>query len=120
MFLWGEKVEGEKCISAQGSSVKGGRQQSSTTGPKVKGWGPLFSGRGPLNMGGLVNDTTPAVFVLYIISTLWVSEHGPYLFVHYLLSEVHTLNIISFFKKMNKINTIFYVDLGLIEMLCRW
>ena len=60
MFLSGEKLEGEKCISAQGSSVKGSSQQSSTFGPKVKGGGPLFSGQGPLIMGGLVNDTTPA------------------------------------------------------------
>ena len=59
MFLSGEKVEGEKCISAQGSSVKGSSQQSSTPGPKVKGEGPLFSGQGPFIMGGLVNDTTP-------------------------------------------------------------
>ena len=59
MFLWGEKVEGEKCISAQGSSDKGSSQQSSTSGPKVKGGGPLFSGRGPLIMGRLVNNTTP-------------------------------------------------------------
>ena len=59
MFVWGEKVEGEKCISAQGSSVKGSSQQSSTSGLKVKGGGPLFSGRGPFIMGGgLVNDTT--------------------------------------------------------------
>ena len=52
MFLSGEKVEGEKCISAQGSCVKGSSQQSSTPGPKVKGGGPLFSGQGPLIMGG--------------------------------------------------------------------
>ena len=50
MFLWGEKVEGEKYISAQGWSVKGSSQQSSTSGLKVKG-GPLFSGLGPLIMG---------------------------------------------------------------------
>ena len=59
MFLSGEKLEGEKCISVQGSSVKGSSQQSSSSGPKVKGGDPLFSGRGPLNLGGLVNDTTP-------------------------------------------------------------
>ena len=41
----------EKCISAQGSSVKGSSQQGSTSGPKVKGGGPLFSGQGPLIMG---------------------------------------------------------------------
>ena len=44
---------------AQGSSVKGSSQQSSTSFPKVKGGGPLFSGPGPLITGGLVNDTTP-------------------------------------------------------------
>ena len=61
MFLWGEKVEGERCMSAEGSSVKVSSQQSSTSGPKFKGGGPLFSGWGPLIMGGgLVNDTTPA------------------------------------------------------------
>ena len=59
MFLSREKVEGERCMSAEGSSVKGSSQQSSTSGPKVKGGGPLFSGPGPLIMGGLVNDTTP-------------------------------------------------------------
>ena len=60
MFLSGEKVDGEKCISAQGSSVKGSSQQSSTPGPKVKGGGPLFSGQGPFFTGGwLVNNTTP-------------------------------------------------------------
>ena len=52
MFLSGEKLEGEKCISAQGSSVKGSSQWSSTSGPKVKGEDPLFLGRGPLIMGG--------------------------------------------------------------------
>ena len=40
-------------MSAQGSSVKGSSQQSSTSVPKVKGGGPLFSGRGPLIMGGV-------------------------------------------------------------------
>ena len=52
MFLSGKKLEGEKCISAQGSSVKGSSQPSSTSGPKVKGGDPLFSGQGPLIMGG--------------------------------------------------------------------
>ena len=42
MFLSGEKLEGEKCISAQGSSVKGSSQQSSTSGPKVKGGACYF------------------------------------------------------------------------------
>ena len=32
----------------------------STSGPKGKGGGLLFSGPGPLITGGLVNDTTPA------------------------------------------------------------
>ena len=51
MFLSGERVEGQRCISAEGSSVKGSNQQSSTSGPKVKGGGPLFSGPGPLIIG---------------------------------------------------------------------
>ena len=46
-------------MSAEGSSVKVSSQQSSTSFPKVKGGGPLFSGLGPLITGGLVNDTTP-------------------------------------------------------------
>ena len=54
MFLSGEKVEGEKYISAQSSSVKGSSQQSSTSGPKVKGGGPLFSSRSPLIGEGAV------------------------------------------------------------------
>ena len=62
MFLSGEKVEGEKVHISSGSSVKGSSQQSSTSGPEVKGGGPLFSGQGPLIMGGLVNDTTPISF----------------------------------------------------------
>ena len=49
----------ERCMTAEGSSVKGSSQQSSTSFPKVKGGGPLFSGPGPLITGGLVNDTTP-------------------------------------------------------------
>ena len=52
MFLLGERVEEESCMSAEGSSVKNSSQQSSTSGPKVKGGGPLFSGPGPLIMGG--------------------------------------------------------------------
>ena len=59
MFLLGEKIEGEKCMSAEGSSVEGSSQQRSTSLPKVKGGGPLFSGPGPLITGGLVNNTTP-------------------------------------------------------------
>ena len=59
MFLLGEKIEGERCMSAEGSGVKGISQQSSNSFPGVKGGGPLFSGRGPLITGGLVNDTTP-------------------------------------------------------------
>ena len=51
MFLSGEKLEGERCISAEGLSVKGSSEHSSTYGPKVKGAGPLFSGRGHLLQG---------------------------------------------------------------------
>ena len=51
MFLLGEKIEGERCMSTEGSSVKGSSQQSSTSFPKVKGRGPLFSGLGPLIRG---------------------------------------------------------------------
>ena len=58
MFLLGEKIEGERCMSAEGT-LKDSSQQSSTSFPKVKGGGPLFSGPGPLITGGLVNDTTP-------------------------------------------------------------
>ena len=61
MFLLGEKIKGERCMSVEGSSVKGSSQQSSTSFPKVKGGGPLFSGLGPLIIGGLVNDTTLAL-----------------------------------------------------------
>ena len=60
-FLSGEKIELERCMSAEGSSVKGNSQQSSTSFPKVKGGGPLLSGRGPLITGGLVNDTTQEI-----------------------------------------------------------
>ena len=62
MFLSGEKIKGERYMSAEGSSVKGSSQQSSTSFPKVKGGGPLFSGPGPLITGGLVNDTTPVIY----------------------------------------------------------
>ena len=58
MFLLGEKIKGERCMSAEGSSVKGSSQQSSTSFPWVKGGGLLFSGWDPLITGGLVNDTT--------------------------------------------------------------
>ena len=53
-----------KCISAQGSHVKGTIQQSSTSGPKVKGGGPITFRPGPTYYGGgggLVNDTTPVL-----------------------------------------------------------
>ena len=46
-------------MSAEGSSVKDSSQQSSTSGPKVKGEGSLFHllcGGGGV---GLVNDTAP-------------------------------------------------------------
>ena len=39
-------------MSAEGSSVKGSSQQSETSGPKVKGGGPLFSGLAHLLWGG--------------------------------------------------------------------
>ena len=70
MFLLGEKVEGEKRISAQGSSVKGSSQQSSTPGPKVKGGGPLFSGWAHLLWGGGVGKRyyTPILETLALTS----------------------------------------------------
>ena len=52
MFLSGEKIEGERCMSAECSSVKAGSQQSSIPFPWVKGGGPLFLGWGPLITGG--------------------------------------------------------------------
>ena len=52
MFLSGERVDRERCMSAEGSSVKGSSQQSSTSGPKVKEGDPLFSSPGPLIIGG--------------------------------------------------------------------
>ena len=47
MFLSGEKIEGERCMSAEGSSVKGSSQQSSISFPKVKegGQGPRVGKR---------------------------------------------------------------------------
>ena len=59
MFLSGEKIKGERCMSAESSGIKGSSQQSSTSFPKVKEGGLLFSGPGPLITGGLVDDTTP-------------------------------------------------------------
>ena len=53
MFLSGKKIKGERYMSAEGSSVKGSSLQSSTSFPKVKGGGPLFSGLGPLITGGV-------------------------------------------------------------------
>ena len=52
MFLSGEKVEGERCMSADGSSVKGSSQQSFTFGPKVKGGAHYFQVRAHLLLGG--------------------------------------------------------------------
>ena len=52
MFLRGEKVEGERCMSAEGLSVKGSSNQSWTSDPQLLVGGPLFSGPGPLIMGG--------------------------------------------------------------------
>ena len=57
-------------MSAEGSSVKGSTGQSWTSGPKVKGQGPLFpllSGLGHW-VGGLKNDTTPGFGQLSAIS----------------------------------------------------
>ena len=71
MFLSREKIEGERSMSAEGSSVKGSSYQSSTSFPKVKGEGPLFSGPGPLITGGLVNDTTPGLPTLKIDKTFF-------------------------------------------------
>ena len=47
----GEGRRGKVHISS-GLNFKGSSQQSSTSSPKVKGGGPLFSGQGPLIMGG--------------------------------------------------------------------
>ena len=66
----GEREEGQRCMSAEGSSVKGSTGQSWTSGPKVKGQGPLFplfSGLGHW-VGGLKNDTTPGFGQLSAIS----------------------------------------------------
>ena len=46
-------------MSAEGSSVTSNSQQSSSSFPKVKGGGPLFSGWGRLITGELVNNTSP-------------------------------------------------------------
>ena len=58
MFLLGEKIEGESCMSAEGSSVKGSSQQSSTSFPWFKGGGPVIFRPGPIYYRGFVNDTT--------------------------------------------------------------
>ena len=52
MFLSLEKIKGERCMSAEGSSVKGSSQQSSTSFPKVKGGGPFFQAGVHLLQGG--------------------------------------------------------------------
>ena len=52
MFLSGEKMEGKRCMSAEGSSVKGSSQQSSTSFPKVKGGGHYFQASAHLLQGG--------------------------------------------------------------------
>ena len=80
MFLSGEKIKGERCMSAEGSNVKGSSQQSSISFPKVKEGGPLFSGPGPLITGGLVNDTTPGLESWtegYMARTLYRDLHPP-------------------------------------------
>ena len=70
-------------MSAEGSSVKGSNQQSSTSFPKVKGGDPLFSGLGPLIMGELVNDTTPVwnPTALNFLNILQLSENLTNLYV---------------------------------------
>ena len=53
-------------MSAEGPSVKGNYQQSSTSGPKVKGGGPVIFRLGPTYYsGGLVNNTTLAYLDIY-------------------------------------------------------
>ena len=54
-------MKGERCMSAEGSSVKGSSQQSSTSFPKVKGGTRYFQARAHLLQGGLVNDITPVL-----------------------------------------------------------
>ena len=67
MFLSGEKVEGERCMSTEGSSVKGSSQQSSTSSPKVEGGAHYFQARAHLLWGGgLVNDTTPVYMFTHL------------------------------------------------------
>ena len=51
MFLSGAKIEGERCMSAEGPSVKGSKKQSSTSFPKVKG-GADFQAQAHLLRGG--------------------------------------------------------------------
>ena len=83
MFLSGEKIKGERCMSAEGSSVKGSSQQSSISFLKVKGEGLLFSGLGQLITGGvgkqyythIVLFTNPPCNV--INNTTLVSYHLP-------------------------------------------
>ena len=52
MFLLGEKIEGERCMSAEGLSLKGSNQQSSTSFPKVKGGARYFQAWAHLLQGG--------------------------------------------------------------------
>ena len=87
MFLSGEKVEGERCMSS-GSSVKGSSQQSSTSGPKVKEGAHYFQAQAHLlwggGGGGLVNDTTPVsgwlCFLCLLLdkATVWLCEINIY------------------------------------------
>ena len=53
MFPSGEKIKGEMCMSAQGLSVKGSSQQSSTSFPKVKGGGAVIFRPGPTYYRGV-------------------------------------------------------------------
>ena len=52
MFLSREKVEGERCMSAEGLIVKDNSQQSSTSGPEIKGGACYFQAGARLLQGG--------------------------------------------------------------------
>ena len=69
-------------MSAEGLSVKGSSQQSWTSGPQLLGG--LFSGPGPLIMGGLVNDTTPGQGQ--------GQQNDRFLFYHYSMHYTHYIS----------------------------
>ena len=92
MFLLGEEIKGERLMSAEGSSVKGSNQQSSTSFPNVKGGGPLFSGPGPLITGGLVNDTTPAMGTLLQNNITESKTSFHFLFLINLLKDIQNFS----------------------------